>query len=132
MFIVISCLYLSCYLSPCTCPILKPQHGPLYYALNIWKQHNPIKFQSLMQVEPATFDALVAALCDHPIFTNNSENVQINVVEQVAITLYHLGHYGNVVLNIWEAVDGECRVQTVRLRELPVDGECRVISTKYR
>lgn len=35
---------------------------------------------------------------DHPIFQNNSNNPQLPVMFQLAIMLYHFGHYGNAAL----------------------------------
>jgi hypothetical protein len=56
-------------------------------------------------VTPTTFDALVESIKDHPIFENESNQEQIAIEEQVAITLYRLGHYGNAValteVGIW-------------------------------
>ncbi|KAF7319715.1 DDE Tnp4 domain-containing protein [Mycena kentingensis (nom. inval.)] len=44
---------------------------------------------------PYCFDILLELICDHPVFTNNSNNPQAPVEEQLAVTLYRLGQYGN-------------------------------------
>lgn len=46
-------------------------------------------------MNPGTFDRLVAALEDDPVFSNNSHNPQMPVEKQVAITLYRFGRNGN-------------------------------------
>jgi hypothetical protein len=48
-----------------------------------------------LRITPPCFDDLVATLQDDPIFSNNSNNSQTPVKEQVAIALYRFGHYGN-------------------------------------
>ncbi|KAF8190954.1 hypothetical protein K438DRAFT_1591459, partial [Mycena galopus ATCC 62051] len=48
-----------------------------------------------LRVSPQTFDKLVAALEDDPIFFNNSNHAQLPVDQQVAVALYRFGHDGN-------------------------------------
>ena len=63
--------------------------------LGIYKREHPENFQSYLRVTVSCFDALVSVLEEDPIFHNNSHNMHIPVVEQLAIALYHFGHYGN-------------------------------------
>ncbi|KAF8589742.1 hypothetical protein K439DRAFT_1645003 [Ramaria rubella] len=69
----------------------------LWYTLHVYKQDYPELFHSYVQIWPAVFDVLVTKLQDHPIFHNNSDNKQIPIEFQVAVTLYRLGHFGNAV-----------------------------------
>src|ERR1700722_8674688 len=52
-------------------------------------------FRQELRVSPATFDRLVAKIVLDPVFTNNSQNAQIPVEEQLAIVLFRFGHDGN-------------------------------------
>jgi hypothetical protein len=52
-------------------------------------------FRQSLRVSPLTFDKLVSALEDDPIFFNNSNSPQLPVDEQVAVALYRFGHDGN-------------------------------------
>ncbi|KAI0037781.1 hypothetical protein FA95DRAFT_1472201, partial [Auriscalpium vulgare] len=67
----------------------------LPHVLNVLKPHYPRQFRQQLRVSPATFDRLVARLCDDPIFSNNSNNAQIPVENQLAIALYRFGRFGN-------------------------------------
>ncbi|KAF8586960.1 hypothetical protein K439DRAFT_1339665 [Ramaria rubella] len=69
----------------------------LWYTLHVYKQDYPELFHSYVRIWPAAFDALVTKLQDHPVFHNNSDNKQIPVEFQGAVTLYWLGHFGNAV-----------------------------------
>jgi hypothetical protein len=104
-FSVLQMLYSQRYLGDRTLRILKPKQGPLYFTLHEWKINHPVTFRRLLRVEPATFDALVTALEDHAVFANDSTNAQVDISEQIAITLYRLGHFGNgssiVETGIW-------------------------------
>ncbi|CAA7257434.1 unnamed protein product [Cyclocybe aegerita] len=57
--------------------------------------NHPEIFRSYLRITPACFDDLVSAIEDDEVFSNNSQNDQMPVTEQVAIALYHFGHYGN-------------------------------------
>ena len=63
--------------------------------LNQYKANFPDIFRSYLRISPTCFDDLVLAISDHPIFHNNSNNSQMPVDIQLAITLYRFGHYGN-------------------------------------
>jgi len=60
-----------------------------------WKVNRPKIFHSYLRIDPACFDNLVTVIHDDEVFHNNSNNTQMPVDEQVAITLYRFGHYRN-------------------------------------
>lgn len=65
------------------------------HVLNVFKTEWPDLFREILHVTPATFDKVVQKIQDDPIFFNDSNNPQIPVEQQLAITLYHFGHDGN-------------------------------------
>ena len=71
--------------------------GPsyLHHVLTRLKTERQDHFHEPLRVNPSTFDALVSAIEDDPVFMNNSNNSQMPVEEQLAITLYRFGHDGN-------------------------------------
>lgn len=71
--------------------------GPsyLHHVLMRLKTERADHFREALRINPTTFDALVAAIEDDPIFINHSQNPQMPVEEQLAITLYRFGHDGN-------------------------------------
>jgi hypothetical protein len=71
--------------------------GParLPHVLYELKTLRPDKFRETLRVTPATFDALAQRIGSDPVFSNNSNNDQIPVPEQLAIALYRFGHDGN-------------------------------------
>ncbi|KAJ7159347.1 hypothetical protein C8R43DRAFT_881893 [Mycena crocata] len=71
--------------------------GPsyLYHVLMALKNGRPDHFRENLRVSPLTFDALVAALENDPIFSNNSNHPQLPVEQQVAVALFRFGHDGN-------------------------------------
>lgn len=85
--------------------IKKPDKGPLFYTLHIWKNAQPQLFRQFLRITPAAFDALIECIRDHPVFQNRSHLEQVAIEEQVAIALYRLGHYGNAAsmtkVGIW-------------------------------
>ena len=85
--------YLEHYLEECH-PISKSQEFKKMI-LGIYKHEHPEIFQSYFHVTVPCFDTLVSVLGDDPIFHNNSQNEQMPIAEQLAITLYCFGHYGN-------------------------------------
>lgn len=72
-------------------------HGPsyLHHVLMRLKHERPDHFCEALRVNPTTFDALVAAIQDDPVFSNHSLHPQMPVEEQLAVTLYRFGHDGN-------------------------------------
>ncbi|CAA7264516.1 unnamed protein product [Cyclocybe aegerita] len=75
-------------------PITKTQEN-LRLLLDDHKINHPEIFRSYLRITPACFDDLVSAIEDDEVFSNNSQNDQMPVAEQVAIALYRFGHYGN-------------------------------------
>ncbi|KAJ7698402.1 hypothetical protein B0H17DRAFT_927654 [Mycena rosella] len=71
--------------------------GPsyLHHVLTALKLGRADHFRQALRVTPRTFDALVAALEDDPIFFNNSNHPQLPVDQQLAVALYRFGHDGN-------------------------------------
>lgn len=63
--------------------------------LDNYRYHEPHLFRNTLRITPVAFDALCLAIQDDPIFHNNSNNLQISVERQLAITLWRLGHFGN-------------------------------------
>ncbi|KAJ8508238.1 hypothetical protein ONZ45_g9460 [Pleurotus djamor] len=71
--------------------------GPsyLHHVLRLLKNSRPDHFRQELRVSPQTFDAIVAAIETNAVFFNNSQNAQLPIEEQLAITLYRFGHDGN-------------------------------------
>ncbi|KAG6880686.1 hypothetical protein C0992_003027, partial [Termitomyces sp. T32_za158] len=49
----------------------------------------------MLRVSPIVFDTILTLIQDHPVFANNSNVPQASVEEQLAVTLYQMGRYGN-------------------------------------
>jgi hypothetical protein len=60
-----------------------------------FKANDLKRFRQNLCVSPRTFDALLTMIKNHPVFSNNSHSPQIPVCDQLAITLFRLGHDGN-------------------------------------
>lgn len=73
--------------------------GPAYmpHVLYVLKNERPDHFRQQLRVWPHTFDRIVEMLQDDPVFSNDSNNPQMPVAEQIAITLYRFGTSGNGV-----------------------------------
>ncbi|KAJ7509184.1 hypothetical protein B0H11DRAFT_2270268 [Mycena galericulata] len=71
--------------------------GPAFmrHVLTDMKDTRPDLFREELRISPYTFDRLVAALSDDPVFTNNSPNGQIPIEDQLAVALFRFGHSGN-------------------------------------
>lgn len=69
--------------------------GSLWHILNVLKHERPDHFRQELRVSPYTFDRIVNRLIGAPVFFNSSSNRQMAVEDQLAITLYRFGHYGN-------------------------------------
>ncbi|THU98107.1 hypothetical protein K435DRAFT_661587 [Dendrothele bispora CBS 962.96] len=74
-----------------------PKYGNLHtlawaYAENSWSQK---RFVDMLRVTPRVFNFLLTLIENHPVFFNNSNTPQTPVEQQLAVTLYRLGHYGN-------------------------------------
>ena len=71
--------------------------GPslMQFVLNEYKTLRPDLFRQDLRVSPDTFDKIVEMISGHPVFSNNSNNPQCPVGDQLAIALFCFGHYGN-------------------------------------
>jgi len=58
-------------------------------------EHHPVQFRQKLRVNPLIFDDILDQISDHTIFQNWSNNKQLPVAIQLAIFLFHAGHYGN-------------------------------------
>ncbi|KAF9069640.1 hypothetical protein BDP27DRAFT_1222084 [Rhodocollybia butyracea] len=68
----------------------------LLHVLHVWKTDQPDQFCENLQLDPKTFDSLVAELQNDPIFSSgDGGRSQAPVEHQIAVALYHFGHYGN-------------------------------------
>ena len=53
------------------------------------------RFTNMLCVSPIVFQVLLDLIQEHPIFCNHSNNPQTPDQTQLAVTLYHMGCYGN-------------------------------------
>ena len=53
------------------------------------------RFQHMLRVSPRVFQVIVELIKDHPVFSNNSNHPQAPVEEQLAVTLFRMGRFGN-------------------------------------
>jgi hypothetical protein len=88
--------------------------------LDVYKIQFPDIFRSYMHMSPDCFDHLITSIQHHPVFHNNSNHVQMSVEEQLAITLYHFGHYGNAAstmkVALWAGIGyGTVKLVTMRV-----------------
>jgi hypothetical protein len=74
--------------------------GPsyLHHVLVTLKNLREDHFREQLCLDPTTFDALVSKIKDDPVFMNQSNNPQMPVEEQLAITLFCFGHDSNSFL----------------------------------
>jgi len=79
-------LYSQCYLAEHQ-DIIKSRNQ-LHILLHDYKEKQPDIFRSYLCITPECFDDLVLAIKDDEVFHNKSNNPQMPVAEQVAITLY--------------------------------------------
>ncbi|KAF5345464.1 hypothetical protein D9758_013661 [Tetrapyrgos nigripes] len=66
-----------------------PKSQTLCILLDDYRHNRPELFCEYLHIDPYCFDNLVS------VFNNNSNNPQMPVEEQLVITLYCFGHYGN-------------------------------------
>jgi hypothetical protein len=52
-------------------------------------------FVHMLLVTPLVFQTILMLIEEHPVFTNNSNNAQTPVEQQLAVTLFRMGRYGN-------------------------------------
>lgn len=77
-------------------PIPRMSQSFLHHTLMTLKNGRADMFRQELRVSPYTFDQLVAAIENDPVFQNNSETAhQAPVEEQLAVVLYRFGHDGN-------------------------------------
>jgi hypothetical protein len=74
----------------------KPQEPFMKHLLSRLKGVRLDHFRCELRVSPLTFDRLVEAIKDDPVFVSHSEiSHQAPVEEQLAVALYRFGHNGN-------------------------------------
>ncbi len=73
------------------------ERGParLPHVLSYVKDNSLEDFRSVLLVSPSTFDKLVGEIEEDLVFSNNSQNEQIPISHQLAVTLFRFGHSGN-------------------------------------
>ncbi|KAG2059183.1 hypothetical protein BDR06DRAFT_1072085 [Suillus hirtellus] len=71
-----------------------PQASQLHLLVH-FGQHCPHLFRCKLHVDPKIFDDILNLISGHPIFHNNSNNLQLPISIQLAIFLNCVGHYGN-------------------------------------
>ncbi|KAE9392391.1 hypothetical protein BT96DRAFT_830697 [Gymnopus androsaceus JB14] len=82
----------------------RPSQSYLHHVLITLKNGHADYFRQELRVTPYTFDKLVAAIENDPVFENSSEAAhQAPVEEQLAVLLYRFGHDGNAA-----SVQGVC------------------------
>lgn len=84
-------------------------HDNLHHLLHTYKNDFPDIFRSYMRMSPACFDAILDAISADPVFHNNSPSApQLPIIQQLAITLYRFGHFGNAAsalkVALWASV----------------------------
>ncbi|EKM49371.1 uncharacterized protein PHACADRAFT_67659, partial [Phanerochaete carnosa HHB-10118-sp] len=67
----------------------------LHLVLHLFKHDDLKRFRRNLHVSPATFDALLQQINQHPVFYNQSNSSQMPIPHQLAIVLYRFGHNGN-------------------------------------
>jgi lambda repressor-like predicted transcriptional regulator len=56
---------------------------------------NHHRFVNMLRITPLVFQTILTLIEDHPVFTNESNNAQTPVEQQLAVTLFRMGRYGN-------------------------------------
>jgi len=67
-------------------------HLAWHYAMD---RENHGHFITMLRITPQSFCHLLRLIQGHPIFQNRSNKPQAPVKNQLAVTLYHMGRYGN-------------------------------------
>ena len=73
-----------------------PKSGNMHLAWDFMQDsahHN--RFTNMLRVSPLVFDTILTLIEEHPVFANSSNNSQTPVEQQLAVTLFRLGRYGN-------------------------------------
>lgn len=76
-------------------PVPKLSQLPLLWE---YQKSHPHRFVAHVRVLPDTFDKIVDLIEDYYLFHNDSQNKQMPVRDQLAISLYRFGHYGNAAM----------------------------------
>ncbi|KIM55293.1 hypothetical protein SCLCIDRAFT_81192, partial [Scleroderma citrinum Foug A] len=61
-------------------------------------EHHPAQFHQKLHINPLIFDNILDQISNHTIFQNQSNNKQLPIIIQLAIFLFHVGHYGNACM----------------------------------
>ncbi|KAI5833013.1 hypothetical protein K523DRAFT_370230 [Schizophyllum commune Tattone D] len=61
----------------------------------LYKTDDPKRFRRNLRVSSDTFDYILSRISHHPVFSSTGQKDQMPVKEQLAITLYRFGHFGN-------------------------------------
>jgi hypothetical protein len=95
-----------------------PKCSQLHLVLIDFKANDPKRFRQNLRVSASTFDSLLQKIENHTVFSNNAHISQIPVCEQLAITLFRLGHDGNAASVIavaqWAGVSSGAVVKCTR------------------
>jgi hypothetical protein len=67
----------------------------LYLVLVLYKEDDHKRFRRNLRVNPETFDQLIKRIEGHTVFVSDGPQDQMPLDEQLAITLFRFGHYGN-------------------------------------
>lgn len=67
----------------------------MQFVLDKYKTLRPDLFREDLRISPPTFDKIVDRISSPPVFSNNSNNPQSPVEDQLAITLFCFSHYSN-------------------------------------
>lgn len=74
----------------------RPSQPLLRYVLTFLKATRPDLFRQELRISPSTFDLLIDSIADDPIFSDDSNDSQLPVEQQLAIALYRFGRHANV------------------------------------
>jgi hypothetical protein len=92
-------MYSTRYEEPRDKPVPRPP-AQMPHVLKILKVERLDHFQKILCITPYLFDKLHEKIEDDPVFFNNSNNLQIPIEEQLAITLYCFGHDKNTASQV--------------------------------
>jgi hypothetical protein len=106
-------------------------HPPpaLPHILTIYKANHPDHFCHYLRVSPTTFDCILGAIEDNPVFVGHHHD-QMLVANQLGLVLYWLGHNSNAVslanVAIWAGM-GKGTVLLVTWHVLTALTRCTVL-----
>ena len=73
------------------------------------------RFRHMLHVSPYVFQVIVELIKEHSIFHNSSNNPQAPVEQQLAVTLFRMGRFGNAASLEDIAQEAGCSEGTVEL-----------------